>query len=617
VPNVVRHLKSLDVMMEVAKQLNPSLEGGYILQSALAIQSRFVASVAGDQSTMIDLSYTDASTAEAERVLYLIIDVYKKKWMDSKRELTKMTSHFIDTRLALLEQDLSIVDDSIATYKSSYGITDLQHVSDIYLKQQTESDAEIMRLISQKTMAEYIRDLLQDESEPHQLLLTNSGIDNNIIESQITLYNNLLLELQNHLKYTSEQNPLVSHQEEQIASLRSKILTNINNHIHSIDIQMDQLIDFHNEATEKVTSNPAQAKYLATIERERMVKESLYMFLLQKKEENEISSTYQSVNTQIIDIPHGSGKPTAPKREKTIFGAILIGLLIPVTVIFLRATISESVQNHHDIDRHPDIPFLGELPMSEREGTITRVKRVLGLMPQNVGLVVSEGKQNPINEAFRLLRTKLKNAMDSQGGVNGVYLICSDQKDAGKTFISMNLAMALAIEKKHVLFIDADLRKASASKRWKTAPQGLTDYLEGRISEISSLIFNPKGFPHLDVLPAGPIPATPTELLDTPFFSNLIEEVRTQYDIIIIDTPPLGLLADAEIIGKHVDRALFVIRAGRYKRGALCKLESPTEHSNGKPLFVILNGVNIDFRYDRIATSRFFKFKNPFKLKKA
>ena len=124
------------------------------------------------------------------------------------------------------------MDDSIATYKSSYGITDLQHVSDIYLKQQTESDAEIMRLISQKTMAEYIRDLLQDESEPHQLLLTNSGIDNNIIESQITLYNNLLLELQNHLKYTSEQNPLVSHQEEQIASLRSKILTNINNHIH-------------------------------------------------------------------------------------------------------------------------------------------------------------------------------------------------------------------------------------------------------------------------------------------------------------------------------------------------------------------------------------------------
>lgn len=613
VPNVVRHFMSLDVMMEVAKRVDPSLEGGLLLNSALGYQARFSASMAGDQSTMIDLTYTDASTAEAERILYLIIDVYKEKWMEGKKELTKMTSQFIDSRMKLLEQDLDVVDDSIATYKSNFGITDLQHVSDIYLQQQSESDAEIMRLMSQKAMAEYIRDMLEDEDGHNQLLLTNSGITNGSIEAEIKMYNDMVLELQGHLKYTSEQNPMIVYQQEQIASLRTKILTSIVNYIRSLDIQLDSQIDYYNEATAKVTSNPAQAKYLATIERERKVKESLYMFLLQKKEENEVSSTYQSVNIQMIDIPHGSGKPTSPKRVNILFSALLIGLLIPITVIFLYASLSETVKNHHEVERHGIISFLGEIPMSERRSSLRTLGRLLRLKPETKGIVFAEGKQTPINEAFRLIRTKLENATRGQGGINGVYMIASNQENAGKTFVSMNLAMALSIVGNRVLYIDSDLRKASASQRWKTGERGLADYLEGRESDITDMLFHPKDYPTLDVLPAGGIPANPSELLDTPLFSNLIDKVRALYDIVIIDTPPMGKLADAEIIGRNVDRMLFVLRAEMHNRSYLNNLESPTEEINGKPRFVILNGVNIDFRYDRIATRRFFGFKNPFK----
>lgn len=613
VVNVMRHITSLDVLMEVARRAKPEVPDEDIIDEALDIQSRLSAENDDIRSTIIDLTYRDYSTAEAFRILSLIIQVYGERWMEHRLEVTRNTSKFIDIRLRLLEEELGIVDDSIAKYKSTYGITNLEHVSDIYLQQQSTSDAEIMRLVSQKEMATYIRELLEDETSPNQLLLANSGINNSGIEAEITMYNNMILELQGHMKYTSEQNPIIVHQLEQIASLHAKILTNIINYIHSIDIQLESLIDYHNEATEKVTSNPAQAKYLATIERERTVKESLYMFLLQKKEENEISSTYQSTNIRMIDLPHGSGKPTSPKRPIVLFAAILLGVLIPLTIIFIRAALNETIMNHHDVEAHENIPFLAQVPMSERTGTIQTVKRFIGLKPETKGIVVAEGRQTPINEAFRLIRTKLENATSSHGGINGVYMVSSDHKNAGKTFVSMNLAITLAIGGHRVLFIDGDLRLASASRQWKTACHGLTDYLEGLNKDIASMLFHPADYPNLDVLPAGNSPSNPSELLDSQFFKDLILALRPQYDIIIIDTPPTGKLADAEIIGRCVDRQLVVIRAGVHKHNDLYKLETPIDGRNGKTQFVILNGVNIDFHYDQLATNRLFDRKQLFK----
>ena len=467
-----------------------------------------------------------------------------------------------------------------------------------------------MRLSSQREMAEYIRELLEDKKNTNQLLLANSGINNEGIEAQITTYNNMVLELQGHLRYTSEQNPTIAHQQDQIASLRQKILTNIVKYIHSLDIQLESLVNYNNEAMNKITSSPAQAKHLATIEREQKVKESLYMFLLQKKEENEISSTYQAVNIQMIDAPHGGGKPVSPKRGMVLFAAIFLGMLIPITVIFLNATLSETVKNHHDVERHEKIPFMGEVPMSERTGTMQTLARIIGLSSGVRGVVVARDKQTPINEAFRLIRTKLENASDAQRGISGIYMVASDHAHVGKTFVSMNLATVLAVGGRRVLFIDGDLRRASASKRWGAGGYGLTDFLNNSQSDIASMLFHPEGYSQLDVLPAGDCPTNPTELLDSPRLKELLEEVRQQYDIVIIDTPPIGKLADAEIIGKHIDRQLFVIRAGLHKRTVLNKLEADADDNNGKPQYVILNGVNIDFHYGRIATSNFFHWQH-------
>ena len=599
--NVVRHITSLDVMMEVAHRLDSTSDEGFIFDKAEELQSRLNAEM-DEKSSILNLEYRDFSTREAERILTLIIQVYGDKLMQEKYLATKHTSQFIDSRLRLLEADLDRIDDSISVYKSRYGITNLEHVSDIYLQQQRQSDIDLLNLTNQKAMAEYIRGLLDEKSSPRQLLLVNSGINNSVIEQQITLYNTMLLGLQSHLEHTSDQNPLIISQEKELNNLRKNILANINNHIRTIDIQLLAMEEYHGETESKITSNPAQAKYLASIEREQKVKESLYLYLLQKKEENEISVTHKTSSIQIIDIPHGSGKPVSPKRAQTLFAAIFLGVLIPVAILFFQATLDETVRDRFDIERNSDIPFLGEVPFSGKRHRKLRnlLMKIFGRSQKMNGVVVGYGKQDPSNEAFRIIRTNLEFIAEEQetaesSGKGTVYLIKSTQIGAGKTYVSMNLALTIAIGNRRVLYIDSDLRDASASRQWNAPNRGLTDYLEGKCSDWESLIFRIDKYPTLDILPSGIEPNNPTELLHSPLFAQLVNMVRPKYDVIIIDSPSAGMLADADIIGKHVDCKLFIIRAGCFNRRNLDELK-PVHHDD-KQQYVILNGVSIDSRY--------------------
>ena len=602
VTNVIRHYTSLDVLMEVAHRVDSTLEGGYLIYKAEDIQSRLTVENEDPLSTILDITYRDYSTPKAEEVLTLILEVYKEKWLEAKRQATLSTSQFIDSRLKLLESDLGIVDDSIAQYKSRYGITDLEHVSDLYLQQQSSSDSEILRLTNQEAMAEYILSLLNDNSTEQQLLLVNSGLNSSVLEAQISLYNSLLMQLQSHLNYTSSQNPLILNQEKELESLRSKIRANLKSHIHTIEIQLESLTDYYDEATSKVISNPAQAKHLATIERERKVKESLYMFLLQKKEENEISITYNSDNTVILEQPHGSGKPTSPKRLQVLLAAIFIGFLGPITVIFLRASFDNSVRDRHDVERNCSIPFLGEVPYSGRDHSLDRLLMRLGIVPmtKSSGIVVGQDMLNASNEAFRVLRNNMDASvagnLHNEGGKS--YLIKSTKIEVGKTFVAMNLALIRAIGGERVLFIDGDLRQASASRLWCTPLLGLTDYLNGDEGDYRKLLFQPVDFPMLDVLPAGALPTNPTELLKSPLLDQLLLTAKQHYDCIIIDSPTSGMLADADIIERVVDCTMFVIRAGRFNRNQLNEISQIQAANNeNKPQYVILNGVSVDARY--------------------
>ncbi|MBR4897876.1 MAG: chromosome partitioning protein ParA [Prevotella sp.] len=602
VTNVVRHITSLDVLIEVVKRLQLPIEDSEIITKAEEIQSRLSAEIEDLGSTIISLTYKDFSTEDAERVLNLVIQVYNDKWLQEKHYAIENTSQFIDSRLKLLERDLNIVDDSISSYKSRYGITEIARVSDIYLQQQSKADADILTLMNQKAMAEYIQSLLDEKTSQKQLLLVNSGINNSLIESQITLYNSLLLQMQSHLEYTSGQNPLIINLEKELNSLRKNIYASVNNHIRTIDIQLRSLQSYHGKTTSKITSNPSQAKHLLSIEREQKVKESLYMYLLQKKEENEISITYKTAPTQIIDVPNGSKRHTSPSAPKVLLAAFLLGLLAPVAVIFLRATMDESVRDRFDIERNSDIPFLGEVPYSGREHSLESLLMRFGIgrKAKSSGIVVGPDVLNASNEAFRVLRNNMDSIVENKFPGKGarVYLLKSTQIEVGKTFVGMNLSLVKAIGGQRVLFIDGDLRQASASRLWRTPLLGLSDYLCGDENDYRKLLWHPEGYPMLDVLPAGALPTNPTELLQSPLLVELIDTVRQHYDSVFIDSPSASILADADIVERTVDSTLFVIRAGRFNRHRLGEL-SPIEIINGtsKPQYIILNGVDINVRY--------------------
>lgn len=638
--NVQRHLQSLDIAIGVVKKLHLA-EGDKILPKAQSILLGLKVQLENKESTVINLKYVSADPKQAEEILTSFVQVYNEKWQEERNSIADNTSKFIVDRLALLSHELSGIDDSISAFKSNNQITDLERVSDIYLQQQSQSEAQILALSNQKAIAEYVLNIIKDKAANHQLLPTNSGIGSQAVETQISLYNSQILQINNHLTYTSAQNPVIERMEKELTDIRKNILHTIESHIKTLDIQLGAMQGYSGEAEGKITDNPGQAKRLTSIERQQKVKESLYLYLLQKKEENEISSTYNSPTiTQMIDIPHGSNSPTSPNSRNVLFIAVLMGILLPTVVVFVRANMDNSVRDRRDLERKTTIPLVGEIPhcnkntindayrqISETFGRSHKGKNNSSMRP----IVVSPGIHNKVNEAFRVIRTNLEFMTDEKSHLHNVFVITSNNANSGKTFVSMNLAIAMAIVQKSILFIDADLRHASATTTWlhgeRDGSLGLSDYLSGKVENVRSVLRRHPDYETLDVLPVGTIPPNPTELLSSNRLGDLIESLRYEYDYIFIDCPPAMQLADTTLIERYADRTLFVIRVGLFDRSRLVSLEDDFTMDKYKNMSIILNGTkpnrhgsgsgyDYDYGYyDSVyygSGSKRRKFKNPF-----
>lgn len=609
VTNIQRRLTSLDVLTEVVRRLGLADNEQEVMRVAQSIKGRVTADLKDDKSTIIYLKYYAPSVTNADNVLNKIVEVFNDKWREGKNEMTANTSRFIQERLSLLENDLGIVDDSISSFKARNKITDLNRVSDIYLQKQSTSEAHILTLTNQRSIALYILSILEDKSTQHQMLPTNSGINNPVAETQINQYNSMLLQLKNNMYNTSDQNPLILKQESELKEVRKNIAATISNHIKSIDIQLSTYQAASGEADNKITQNPNQAKYLLSVEREQKVKESLYLYLLQKKEENEINKTYTSNITQFIDMPHGSAIPTSPKSRNVLLAAILLGVIFPVSILFVRESMNSTIRSKHDIERKTSLLLLGEIPMyREKKGWLSRLMPVGRKRLKNI-IVVASDKSDMVNDAFRILRSKLE-FMTSRHSSKNIYTITSDYAGSGKTFISTNLSLVMAIKGHNVLLIDGDLRHASASHHFNCTESGLADYLNEEVTDIDSLLVKHPDYPSLSILPVGTIPPNPTELLSGERFAQMLNEMRARFDFIIIDCPPNENMADASIIESHADRTLFVVRAGVYERKHIYDLEADVLNGKHKNLTIILNGTemlnsgNVRYNYGYYGSNR-------------
>lgn len=582
--NVQRHLGSLDVLMEVVRRLNLAKEDS-VLKKAQAIKQNLKVDIEDDKSTIINLKYQDSSVKKADDILYAIVQVYNDKSIEKKLLMTRNTSDFIDKRLDVLQSELGIIDDSISTFKSRHQITDLDRVSDIHLQQQSQSEAQILTLSNQKEVARYIRDILNDKTR--QFLPANSGVGSQVVEAQISQYNTLLMQLNEHLTYTSTQNPLIANYEKELADLRHNILTAVENQIKSLDIQLNSLRGYNDKAESKIASNPEQAKRLASVERQQKVKESLFLYLLQKKEENEMSMRYTTQATQLIDQPNGSSSPTSPNKRNILLSAIVLGLFIPVVILFIRKSMDTVVRSRADVERKTNIPIIGEIPFDRR--TLRRRSlafwRKRKTQPQ---IIVQPNSRDVVNEAFRFIRYNL-DFMSKSSESGNVHLVTSGYAGSGKTFVAMNLAVAISLNNKRVLLIDGDLRHAAASKFFGVTSQGLSDYLSNNDADTYDLITQHPKYFNLDILGVGALPPNPTELLSSPRFGEMIQQLRAEYDYIFIDCPPANAFADTGILEQYADRTLYIIRQGLYERSRLTELHNEYRSGRYKHLSLILN----------------------------
>ena len=600
IANVQRQFNSLYLLSKVVRDLRLYNDTSEIVSLAQGIRNRLVVSTDDEKSTILNIKYSDYSPEQAKRILTAIIDAFNKNWIYEKNQMARSSARFIDGRLALIEKELGQVDDSISTYKAAHQITDVSRVSDIYLEQQTTSESEIMKLGNQLSMAHYVLETLKDKASRQMLLPSNIGLDNAEVESQIAQYNSLLLKLKNNMVGTSAQNPLILRQQTELEDIRKHIVTNVTQLVRTLQMQMNTVQQYNEEAKGKVTSSPEQAKKLISVERDQKVKESLYLYLLQKKEENEISMTYTSVPTQYIDMPHGSSFPTFPNTKGILLAAFLASVTIPMVILFLKESLDDTIHSKEDIESRSNLPVIGEVPLSRPNRskrwlahlTLHRVKEHFN------PLIVKPDCQDAINESFRFIRSNLEFLSDNPGHKN-VYIVTSMFAGSGKTFVSMNLALALAIKNRKVLLIDGDMRHASTSRTFGNKDVGLADYLGEIVNDPQVAIYQHDEYPSLHIMPVGTMPPNPTELLSGHRMQELLKVLRPLYDFIIIDCPIIEAVAVTSIIQHLADRTLYIARAGLSLRKHIGMLENYVQTGKYKNMSIILNGLDPNRRYGR------------------
>lgn len=559
--------------------------------------SRLKVELGDKDASIINMTLNDISASRAEDFLNTLITIYNEKWLEDKNLISVNTSLFISERLKVIENDLGLLDNNISTYKSENLLPDLQAVSTMVLTQSSTTNTQILTLNNQLSMARYVQEYMKKGTTANQLLPSNSGIGSSSIEEQISQYNTTLLQKNKLLANSSEQNPIIQDLNQSLNSMKQAILRSIDDYIETLKIQINNTAKAEAKTNAQIASNPDQAKYLISVERQQKVKEALYVFLLQKREENELSRTFVSNNTRMVNPPSGTPFPTSPKKSLIFLITFALGVIIPGLVIFILEQLNTKVKEKRDL-HILSVPFLSEIPFHERK---KKHNIVYGWSKKDLEdssniVVVEEHNRNHINEAFRILRTNIDFVQRHAEGAT-VSMITSIHSGAGKTFISSNIGKSMAIKGSKVLLIDFDMRKATLSKIISPQKLGVANYLNGEVTNPMDIVVKGELNEHLDVIPVGTIPPNPAELLLRPTLHTLIEKLKAHYDYIFIDSPPIDIITDADLIAKVVDYTIFVVRAGLLDKRLLPDIEAAYQNKRFPNMGIILNCSDLALHY--------------------
>lgn len=563
--------------IRVAKLPMESMVNYY--KSALGIQQE------EEESSILTLALKDGSAARAEDILNTLINVYNEEAIKDKNQVAVNTADFINDRLIIIENELGGVESELETFKQRNQIVDIASSAGMYMSESQKYNTDALELETQLRLANFIKDYLTDPAKETDLIPSNTGIGDMNIESQINLYNTAKLKRDHLIDDSSANNPVVLELNNSLRAMKQNIIRAVDNMIVSLNVQRSDAQSREMRAQNRITSIPTKERKMLSIERQQKVKEALYLFLLNKREENALSQAMADNNARVIDGAEGSNSPISPNRNRILLLGLLVGLAIPSLACLGILFLDTRVHSRKDFEDIVSVPYLGEIPQDKEAGKLNE--------QESPFLLAKEQRDSTVSEAFRILRTNMA-FMARKDLPQQVIIFTSLNEGAGKTFISKNLGMSLVLAKKKVILIDMDIRRGTLSRQLHLHKTGLTNYLADATLSAEDIIQHQDGF---DIIAAGAIAPNPAELLMDERLDNLVTELRRRYDYIVVDSVPVGIIADATISNRIADLTIFVARAGRLDRRQLPEIEQLYKENKLHNMALVLNGADLHRRY--------------------
>lgn len=526
------------------------------------------------QATVLNISLEEAVPDRGEAILNQLIAEYNKESIVDKNKEANNTLDFIEERLALISGELSTVEKEVELYKSTQGITDLSIQAETFLTTVKENDTQLNETNMQLAALKDIERYLHNQSNEKGVAPATLGFTDPVLTGLLTKVAELELKREEASRTMSPNNPLIQSLDSQLKTMKSSINENVQTIRQQLTSNRTQLMANNHRLESMIRTVPGKERALLNITRQQAIKNGLYTYLLQKREETALSAASAVSDSRTVDPARTESKPVKPVKE-TVFALFsIIGLLIPIGVISTKYALNNRVMRRADVEEATQIPILGEVIKSNQADK----------------LIFKPRTQSVIGEQIRAIRTNLQ-FLRSTTHQSQVLLFTSSVSGEGKSFVSLNLGASLALVGRTTVILEMDMRKPKLHQTIHMENKaGLSNYLIGEAG-LDEIIQPISGYDNYSIITAGPLPPNPAELLSSPYLSQLLDELKARFDYVIVDSPPIGLVTDAQLIAPYADATIYMVRHDHTPRNYLKMVDTLYREQRFPKLSIVLNGV--------------------------
>ena len=526
-------------------------------------------------TSVVVISLKNTNPRRGRDFINKLLEMYNINANNDKNEVAQKTAEFIDARIGIISKELGSTEQDLENFKRTAGITDLSSEAQIALTGNAEYEK---KRVENQTQINLIVDLQKYlQGSEYEVLPANVGLQDGGLVGAISRYNEILIERNRLLRTSTESNPAIVNLNTSIRAMRSNVQATLDATLKGLQITKADLDREASRYSRRISDAPTQERQFVSIARQQEIKAGLYLMLLQKREENAITLAATANNAQIIDAAIADDNPVSPKRMMVYLVALFFGMGIPVGIIYLIGLTKFKIEGRADIEKLTSLPVVGDIPLAdEKSGSIA----------------VFENQNNLMSETFRNVRTNLQFMLERD---KNVILVTSTISGEGKSFISANLAVSLSLLGKKVVIVGLDIRKPGLNKVFNIPQKdhGITQFLTNPSMNLMDLVQPSDINRNLFILPGGAVPPNPTELLARDGLEKAIETLKTNFDYVILDTAPVGMVTDTLLIGRTADLSVYVCRADYTRKAEFTLVNELSENKKLPNLCVAINGLDL------------------------